>query len=133
MSTTNSDTVPAGAYILRNKRSATVVHLQSTPNNAATDNSVVAHTQAEEQFRDQQVWWIEGVPDGTLPGEPSSSTVRYTITSLASGRSLALASNSKGLGVHIKGSEASGAPWQQWIFRKIEDDDGYVYLVSNLG
>lgn len=77
--------LPTGAYIIRNRQTATVLHTQSA--DAVTHGvvNVQAYQQDESQFKDQQIWWVEPLADYTT--DPSKGVV-YSITSPGSGKAL---------------------------------------------
>lgn len=72
-----------GAYVIRNK-SSSVLHIQD-PNVKASLSTVILFDQNENNYRDQQIWWIEPLPSYTSP-----EGMLYSITNTASGRSLDL-------------------------------------------
>lgn len=80
-----SDTIIAGAYVIRNKKTLTVLHIEKAgPKNGFSGLSVCE--QDERRFTNQQIWWIEPLPDYE-DHEPERGTV-YSITNPASGKAL---------------------------------------------
>lgn len=78
-----SDIIPTGAYVIRNKKASTVLHVED-PDVTKTWSNVVAYEQDENRYHGQQIWWIE-----PLPGhKDSKDELVYSITNPSSGRSL---------------------------------------------
>lgn len=80
-----SAVLPAGAYVIRNRQALTVLHIPP-PDTDIQDLNILANGQNEDQFKDQQIWWIEPLADYVGPG--AEKGVLYSITSPSSGRSL---------------------------------------------
>lgn len=85
MSITASAVAPTGAYVIRNRKTSTVLHIQY-PDAKHQDTSLQAYKQDESQFADQQIWWLEPLAD--YNGADSDKGVVYSITSPGSGKSL---------------------------------------------
>lgn len=85
MSSPVSAVVPAGAYVIRNRKTSTVLHIQH-PDAKHQDTSLQAYQQDESQFADQQIWWLE--PLANYNDADSSKGVVYSISSPGSGKSL---------------------------------------------
>lgn len=94
MSAPVSAVVPAGAYVIRNRKTSTVLHTQH-PYAKLQDTSLQAYQQDESQFADQQIWWLE--PLANYNGADSGKGVIYSITSPGSGNSLDANPNSGAL------------------------------------
>lgn len=78
-------TLPAGAYVIRNRETSTVLHI---PHPDAIDQgtiSVQARQQDEGQFKDQQIWWVEPLAEYDTDSEKG---MVYSITSPGSGKAL---------------------------------------------
>lgn len=73
-----SNQIIPGPYIIRSKQMPSVLHTDKIYFAGGCD--VLAHTQ-KAQHGNQQIWWIEPLPD--YAGEPA-----YSITNPASGRAL---------------------------------------------
>lgn len=80
-----SSVLPAGAYVIRNRQALTVLHIPP-PDTDIRYLNILAYGQNEDQFKDQQVWWIEPLADYVGPG--AEKGVLYSITSPGSGISL---------------------------------------------
>lgn len=94
-----SDRIPAGAYVIRNKQTRTVLHLVAPePGERASVHEVVALEQDESQYHNQQIWWVEPLAEVATP-EKSQSDAVYLITNLCSGKSL-----------HMEGSPSRNVP-----------------------
>lgn len=77
--------LPAGPYVIRNRETSTVVHIQHPDAVYQGTTSIQAYQQDEGQYKDQQIWWIEPIADyNTGP----KKEVVYSITSPGSGKSL---------------------------------------------
>lgn len=81
------DQITPGAYVIRNK-SSPVLHIQD-PNVKATLSALTLFGQDENQYRNQQIWWVEPLPS-LNPGDDDSGGMMYSITNPASGWSLDL-------------------------------------------
>lgn len=79
-----SDTVIAGAYVIRNKKTLTVLHIKKADQNKFSGLSTCE--QDERRFMYQQIWWIEPLPNYE-DHEPEGGIV-YSITNPASGKAL---------------------------------------------
>lgn len=69
-----------GAYYIRNKKTSTVLHTDKVCLDG--DSRVLTYNQ-EVQFGNQQIWWIEPLPDYADKTDPT-----YFITTPGSGRAL---------------------------------------------
>lgn len=78
-------TLPAGPYVIRNRETSTVVHIQHPDAIYQGTTSVQACQQDEGQFKDQQIWWVEPLAEYDTE---SGNEVVYSITSPGSGKSL---------------------------------------------
>lgn len=74
-----------GPYVIRNCKTSTVLHIQR-PDAKHQDTSLQAYQQDEDQFADQQIWWLEPLAD--YNGPDSDKEIVYSITSPGSGKSL---------------------------------------------
>lgn len=77
------DSITAGAYVIRNKKTSTVIHIEKTDVASGAEAELVAFKQDEDTYKNQQIWWIEPL----LNHEDSDGPV-YSITNPASGKSL---------------------------------------------
>lgn len=84
MSSQFSSDLPTGAYVIRNCMTSTVVHTQY-PEASHTKTSVHAFQRDESTFKDQQIWWIEPVPNRDAESEGG---LVYSITSPGTGKAL---------------------------------------------
>lgn len=77
--------LPTGAYVIRNRCSQTALHSKS-PEAAHEGTSVKIYQRDENQYMDQQIWWIEPLAeyDDSYPARG----VVYSITSPGSGKAL---------------------------------------------
>lgn len=82
-----TDRIIAGAFVIRNKKRSTVLHIEKS-DVSAIDSSLLAYEQDESKFSNQQIWWVEPLSDYENP-EPEKGPV-YSITAPASGMSLDL-------------------------------------------
>lgn len=85
MSTPASAVHPTGAYVIRNRKTSTVLHTQY-PDVKHQDTSLQAYQQDESKFADQQIWWLEPLAD--YNGADADKGAVYSITSPGSGKSL---------------------------------------------
>lgn len=69
-----------GAYYIRNKKTSTVLHTDKVYFDG--ESRVLAYNQ-EVKYGNQQIWWIEPLPDYADMTEPT-----YFITNPGSGRAL---------------------------------------------
>lgn len=76
-----SDRIIAGAYVIRNKKTSAVLHIAKLGS-----WELLAYEQDESTYKNQQIWWIEPLPDYE-DHEPEKGLV-YSITSPATGKSL---------------------------------------------
>lgn len=83
-----SNRISAGAFVVRNRKTKTVLHLVNpAPGDRAGASDVVASEQDENRYQNQQIWWIEPLADAkTLVG--SLGEPIYSITNPCSGKSL---------------------------------------------
>lgn len=77
-----------GAFVIRNKKTKTALHLVNpAPGDRASISDVVALEQDENQYHSQQIWWVEPLADAkTLVG--SLGDLIYSITNPCSGKAL---------------------------------------------
>lgn len=93
-----SDKISAGAYVIRNKHTRTVLHLVSPWPGAGKDTSdVVASEQDENQYHDQQIWWIEPLENVRGVGWGQSDYI-YSITNPCSRKALHMSGGGKVFG-----------------------------------
>jgi hypothetical protein len=108
-----ADTVPTGAYVIRNKKTCAVLHFKKDEIFSAT-----AIEQDEEKYREQQIWWVEADPCYEELNAREEKTVKeggiYRIANIAHSQSL---SN----GTHVFVRSTQGAPWQLWRLRKCKE------------
>lgn len=85
-----TDRIRTGAYVIRNKRARTVLHLLAPgPSERETTSDVVALAQDENKYHDQQIWWIEPLPDEEVAGaEAVGRSCFYTISNPCSMKAL---------------------------------------------
>lgn len=82
-----SGTLSAGPYVIRNRMTSTVLHMEHLDINKDGCN-VLAFKQDEGQFKNQQIWWIEPLAEYGSEDEKPGDGLVYSITNPASGRSL---------------------------------------------
>lgn len=75
-----SDRIIAGAYVIRNKKTSTVLHVK------AGTGELLAYRQDESKYQNHQIWWIEPLCEYE-DHEPEKGLV-YSITNPATGKSL---------------------------------------------
>ncbi|KAH8149332.1 uncharacterized protein LAJ45_06411 [Morchella importuna] len=138
------DQIPTGSYVIRNRQTSTVIHVDNPNTTNASLNkkwSVVACEQNESRYPEQQVWWIEPIPTS---GDDDGEAVTYSITNCATGR--CLDANLGGANAYFmprhevtKGEwrlvayQNSGAPWQKWRIENVSDDkDEPYYRIVNV-
>jgi hypothetical protein len=121
-------TIPAGAYVIRNRATSTVLH-----NNGGSVNfdqprsigTITAVEQDEEQHRERQIWWIEanlGYEDVNSRDEKTAKEgAIYRIVTIATTKSLDSGSTltCSDRGTQIVAYRSHGSPWQLWRFRKL--------------
>lgn len=78
---TMSDRIIAGAYVIRNRKTSTVLHIEEVGK-----CELLAYRQDESVYQNQQIWWIEPFPDYE-DHEPEKGLV-YSITNPGTGMSL---------------------------------------------
>lgn len=103
-----------GAYVIRNKQTATVLHAQ-------TDNSLTwtSLKPNENDYHNEQIWWIESIPGY----ENNEEGELYSITHISSGRSLTVGRRGKFQPVERKLGlyPPSDFHGQKWTIKKVED------------
>lgn len=83
-----SNVITPGAYVIRNKQTKTVLHIVApAPGDRMSVPEVVAFEQDENQYHDQQIWWIEPLAD-TKSIVGHLGDMIYSITNTCSGKSL---------------------------------------------
>lgn len=83
--------IPPGAYIIRNgKGSVLEIHGPAFAHWSWT----IASEENEVQFRDQQIWWVEQLPDS----KDDDREMICSITSTSSGKALGLRNGEGALG-----------------------------------
>jgi len=119
-----ADTIPPGAYIIRNRQTSAVLQINPTKTEWEHDVAeITANEQDEEKYREQQIWWIEADPCYEELNAQEEKTVKeggvYRITSIAKRQSIDRGRNP------VVGFETHGAPWQLWRLRQRKScDDG---------
>jgi hypothetical protein len=113
------DTIPPGAYIIRNQGTSAVLQINSQ--NQYGVAPITANIQDEEKYREQQIWWIEADPCyeelNTLKEKTAKEGGVYRISNIA--RSMSLdQGHSRAPSRAVIGYEHHGAPWQLWRFRR---------------
>lgn len=80
-----SSQLSPGAFVIRNRRTKTVLHLVTpAPGDRAGVSDIVALEQDENRYHSQQIWWIEPLADAkTIVGDPI-----YSITNPCDGKAL---------------------------------------------
>ncbi|KAH0612444.1 uncharacterized protein H6S33_010496 [Morchella sextelata] len=144
------DQIPTGSYVIRNKQTSSVIHVDNPATASASLNkkwSVVACEQNESRYPEQQVWWVEPFPTsggGDDDDDDDGEAVTYSITNCATGR--CLDANLGGANAYYmprheatKGEwrlvayENKGAPWQKWRIENVSDDkDEPYYRIVNV-
>lgn len=79
------DTISAGPYIIRCKNTSTVLHVKD-PDVRTDWSPVISHAQEENLYQDQQIWWIEPLPNSQ--DKEGKEEAIYSITNTPSGKVL---------------------------------------------
>ncbi|KAL7272654.1 hypothetical protein RUND412_004526 [Rhizina undulata] len=113
--------LPTGAYIIRNKAVDKVLHtgVSGVPVTAADVDS--------HHYRDQQILWIEAIPEHKDENEDGAI---YTISNIFYGVSFDAPSrrNCKIISYHSHGER-----WQKWIIKPAKDEkEGTFFNIINL-
>lgn len=84
MATSDTASLPTGAYIIRNRLSSTVLQ---TPTVDAAQGKIIVHAQPQDeaQLDPQNIWWVEPVAEKST--DPSKGPI-YSITHPNSGTAL---------------------------------------------
>lgn len=82
-----NDQIRTGAYVIRNKRTSGVLHIEDQ-NPTKTTSIVISFQQHENRYREQQLWWIEPLPYSE--DKNYSEEVVYSITNISAGMALDL-------------------------------------------
>ena len=112
-------TIPTGSYLIRHVGTGQVLSYVRE-DILTTEIRDEGHT----QHREAQTWWIEPIPE-QHKFEKKTQTL-YTITRLASGKSLDAPENKSDGGIYTDSSH--GAPWQLWRFVRLDCDSWYVHI-----
>jgi hypothetical protein len=120
------DTIPACAYVLRNKATSTVLHHNGGSSNIDKPTSIATTTAAEqdeERHRERQIWWIEADPGYEDINNCDEKTAKegaiYRITTIATAKSLDVKLARSDNGTPAVTYKSHGAPWQLWRFKKL--------------
>ena len=116
-----TDTIPAGSYLIRHVGTGQVLYY-ANKDMLTTE----IRDEGDTHNRENQTWWIEPIPE-QHEFEKKKAMTLYTITQLASGRSLD-APDSKSEGIFYT-HPSHGAPWQLWRFVRLLGCHGwYVHV-----
>jgi len=105
LSTSMAATLPAGAYVIRNRGTSTVIH---------NNDDVTTSERDEEHHRERQIWWVETSPSLGELGDKIATV--YRIGNIGKGVSLDVHScedRSK-----VIAFPNHGSPWQLWRLEK---------------
>lgn len=107
------ETIPTGAYVIRNKKNSTVLHICDAHAAVIKCGQIVIHNRDEIKYRDQQIWWVERLPEREDDTAHEQGPI-YSITNTASGLSLDIcgAQTRNGILVHV--FPIHGGYNQQW-------------------
>lgn len=138
-----SDRIIPGAYIIRNKKTATVLHTDKLYFKGSS--SVLAYKH-EVKFANQQIWWIE-----PLPNYEDNEGPVYSITTPASGRSLDVNPGEGTAYISVSGEcrligwdldpdkayclcafKHHGEAWQRWRIKNCINDEGVQVISANI-
>ena len=122
--TAMTDDIPIGPYLIRNVGTGYILNHVSYFNvgPATYDNvNFGIRNDGNSHCREYQTWWIEPIPEQHEFFEKKIPTL-YTITQLASGKSLDASAMQPSWRVYCRGSH--GAPWQLWRFVKVKENVG---------
>ena len=115
------DRIPTGAYVIRNKQTSLVVHLPVSDVATAHNSKVVAFDQDEHQYRDQQIWWVEALPDYEDDGSAEKEGWLYSITSACNGTAIDVKGERSG-GRPLHTFPAHGGLTQRWRLQRVSND-----------
>lgn len=115
-----NDILPTGAYLIRNKSTSKVLHIPKPDVATIVGHPLLAHDRDEIKWRDQQIWWVERLPEdeqGDIAVEAELEAV-YSITNTASGLSVEVGGESLEQGARIGVFGAHGGYNQRWKLKR---------------
>lgn len=115
-----TEIIPTGAYVIRNKKTSAVLHICSPDVAAVPESQTVAHPRDEIKFREQQIWWVERLPEYEDDTAHEQGPV-YSITNTASGLSLDVSGAGTANGVRVNAFPGHGGYNQKWRLRGVQD------------
>lgn len=95
------DRVPAGPYVIRNRKSLTVLHV-GDPDVTKIGSQVLSYAQDENRYRDQQIWWVEPLSEHKDNTNGDEEGLVYSITNPSSGRSLDMISDTGEISIALR-------------------------------
>lgn len=108
-------TPPPGAYVIRNRATSTVIHVDG--------GNVTTTPRNEERHREQQIWWIEAIPG--LDDFHDEAAAVYRITNIAKVISLDIYGGHPFDITKAAAYRSHGAPRQHWkLQRQLDYTDG---------
>jgi hypothetical protein len=124
-----AQTIPPGAYIIRNRDTFGVIHADSYQNTAR----VITSGRLEEHYLEQQIWWIEADPGfedlSNCDDKIAKGGYVYRIGNIAKDISLHVECGSGHEGTPVIVYKTNGAPWQLWNFLRLPSyTDGKLCL-----
>jgi len=115
-----ADTIPAGAYVIRNKKTCAVLHFKKDEIFSATTIE-----QDEENYREQQIWWVEADPCYEELNAREEKTAKeggiYRIANIAHSQSLEVLGGRCNKRTHAVVYSTQGVPWQLWRLRRCKE------------
>lgn len=107
------ETIPTGAYVIRNKETSTVLHICEANVAVIKFGQTIVHNRDEIKYRDQQIWWVERLPEHEDDTAHEQGPI-YSITNTAGGLSLDIYGAQTGNGILVHSFPTHGGYNQQW-------------------
>lgn len=115
-----TEIIPTGAYVIRNKKTSGALHICCADVAAVSGSQTVAYSRDEIKFREQQIWWVERLPEYEDDTAHEQGPV-YSITNTASGLSLDVSGASTTNGARVTAFPGHGGYNQRWRLRGVQD------------
>jgi hypothetical protein len=120
-----AQTISPGAYVIRNRKTSTVLQADGHPN----DSHVSTSERDEERHRDRQIWWIEADPGfdelNNRVGNTANRGCVYRVSIISKDISLDEHGGNRDGGTPVIVHKNHGAPWHLWHFKRLASyDDG---------